>query len=120
MIRIHSKGEIKSRSLKSRPKPKIKLKLGQLFHDDMAFMIEDLVEAVLAIFLVICLSGILIPMALEMYGGIPETWTGGGFEILWYSLPALFLIAFVVGGVIAIIRYFRGTGGGGGDIIGRV
>ena len=113
---------MKSRSMKSGVKPKLKLKskLGTLFHNDMAFIVEDLVEAVFAIFLVICLSGMLIPMALEMYGGIPETWQGGGFEILWYALPVLFLIAFVFGGVIAIVRYFRGAGGEGGEIRGRV
>ena len=112
---------MKSRSIKSgvKPKPKIKSKLGALLHNDRAFMADDLVEAVLAIFLTICLIGILLPMALEMYGGLPGAWAGGRFEILWYSIPTLFIIAFVFGGVIAIIRYFRGAGGEG-DIRGRV
>ena len=109
---------MKLHSIKSGMKPKSKL--GQLLHNDSAFLIEDLVEAVLAIFLVICITGVMIPMALEMYGGIPGTWQGGGFELLWYALPVLFVLAFVIGGVTAIIRYFRGAGDNGGDIRGRV
>ena len=107
---------MKSHSIKSDIKPK----LVSLLHNDMAFVAEDIIEAVFAIFFVICLTGIFFPMMMEIYGTrLPEPWAGGVFAIIWPLIPVILIIALLFGVIIGIIRYFRG-GGGEGEIRGRV
>ena len=113
---------MKSRSMKSgvKPKPKIKSKLGSLLKSNSAFAIENMIEAVLGIAVTMLLIILFAPIIMDLYLANfpnfgPEQTSAGA---IWANLPYIVVVMLIIGGLLAVIMWFRG--GGEGEIRGRV
>ena len=100
--------------------PKLKSKLESLLRSDSAFAIENLIEAVLGIVVTLLLIILFAPIIMDLYlanfpnFGPDQTSAGA----IWANLPYIVVVMLIIGGLLAVIMWFRG--GSEGEIRGRV
>ena len=92
----------------------VKLKL--LNDDSGAFTLKEMVEGVLTLGVGVILMGILLPIAFEIFGGLPiaiggteanPTMTG----LLWSYIPLFVVLMLLIGIVYAILGWVGGVRG---------
>lgn len=84
-------------------------------HDDNgAFTLKEMVEAVVALGVGIILAGILLPIAFQMFGGLPENLAVGPdmqptlLATIWGYIPVIVVVMLMIGLIVAIIGWFGG------------
>lgn len=86
----------------------------RLRHNDVAaFTLQEMVEGVVAIGVGIILAGILLPIAFQMFGGLPENLAGNPANptmlgVLWNYIPVITVVMLMIGLIFAILGWFGG------------
>lgn len=85
-------------------------------HDDNgAFTLKEMVEAIIALGVGIILAGILLPIAFQMFGGLPENLSRDAITgqptllaTIWGYIPVIVVVMLMIGLIFAILGWFGG------------
>lgn len=83
-------------------------------HDDNgAFTLKEMVEAIIALGVGIILAGILLPIAFQMFGGLPTNLAGTPTNptmlgMIWNYIPVIVVVMLMIGLIFAILGWFGG------------
>ena len=82
-------------------------------NETAAFTLNEMVEGVVAIAVGIILAGVLLPIAFQMFGGLPENLAGNPANptmlgMLWGYIPIIVVVMLMIGLIFAILGWFGG------------